>query len=480
MKSITAGVVLSLLLGSTPFLAHAVPGDFDDDGVGNTIDPDIDGDGIPNRVEQRIGFDQRDPADGALDADSDTWTNADEYRFLTDMQDPNSNPDLSEPLIEKVFAFDGTQFDDYGSTVDIEGGWAVVGAPDGTTTEDSSGNRITPIVTGAVYVYRLNGGEWSLFEKLTPYTSDTDEPIPAGSDFGASVSLSVEPGTTFPYVAVGAPGYGSAYLFTPTDTPSAPFTQHHFSADPVDDGADTYGRAVAIDNLSLAIGCPSCENEAGLIELYDIIDGDVVVAADSFSGCVGISSCQLGNIIELEDNTMITVASALRAGNSSVHFFRRASGDWRYGAELVSTLASNELGHNIALSGDRLLISDFAFSAGGLSGNVYEFNRSGGVWSETGAIFAADLGATAIAHGMALDGSIALLSDQIGNVYGLARDAVGWSLLSQDKPGALNQGVKQFLGVDSTNGFVLIGVPDHDDAGADAGIVYFVDLTTLP
>ena len=81
---------------------------------------------------------------------------------------------------------------------------------------------------------------------------------------------------------------------------------------------------------------------------------------------------------------------------------------------------------------------------------------------------------------MALDGSIALLSDQTGNVYGLSRDANGWSLLAQDETGAMNQGVKQFLDVDSGNGFVLIGVPDHDDTGTDAGIVYFVDLTTLP
>ena len=50
MKPVTAGLIISLVLGTTPYLASAAPQDFDNDGVPNSLDPDFDGDGIGSRV----------------------------------------------------------------------------------------------------------------------------------------------------------------------------------------------------------------------------------------------------------------------------------------------------------------------------------------------------------------------------------------------------------------------------------------------
>jgi hypothetical protein len=49
---------------------------------------DVDGDGMPNKFELKYGFDWIDPADGAMDKDGDTLTNAQEFKDETDPTDP--------------------------------------------------------------------------------------------------------------------------------------------------------------------------------------------------------------------------------------------------------------------------------------------------------------------------------------------------------------------------------------------------------
>lgn len=53
--------------------------DLDTDNIGDVCDSDKDGDGISNNDELTLGMDPSDPADGALDFDNDSKTNAEEY-----------------------------------------------------------------------------------------------------------------------------------------------------------------------------------------------------------------------------------------------------------------------------------------------------------------------------------------------------------------------------------------------------------------
>ncbi len=58
--------------------------DHDGDGIGTACDSDSDNDGMPDAWEASYGFDQIDPVDASLDADSDGATNLQEYLAGTD------------------------------------------------------------------------------------------------------------------------------------------------------------------------------------------------------------------------------------------------------------------------------------------------------------------------------------------------------------------------------------------------------------
>ena len=128
--------------------------------------------------------------------------------------------------------------DAFGSAVDLEGEWGVVGAPGlgGTTT------------SGRVVLYRLSGGLFIRHSVLTLPAAAVNEL------FGASVSIA------FPYLVVGAPGddeegtnAGAVYLYWFLNDAWVQFAKLTAS-----DGGpfDGFGRAVAIDEDTFVVGAP--------------------------------------------------------------------------------------------------------------------------------------------------------------------------------------------------------------------------------
>ncbi|MCA9602536.1 MAG: hypothetical protein R3A78_08290 [Polyangiales bacterium] len=99
--------------------------DLDGDGLGDTCDEDIDGDGMTDGEEQAVGFDPRDPSDGALvDSDRDGLLNADEVRLHgTDPTNADSDGDGMPDGWEVAQGFDPT--DPVDADFDADGdGWS--------------------------------------------------------------------------------------------------------------------------------------------------------------------------------------------------------------------------------------------------------------------------------------------------------------------------------------------------------------------
>lgn len=488
MKPLTAGIFVSMLLGSTPFLAHAAPGDMDDDGVLNQYDPDMDGDGIPNLVERGIGMRYRQASDGAGDRDGDGWTNAEEYRFVTDIHDAGDNRDLnSGPDIEKTFGFDAFHGSVFGFSVEVEGDWAVIGAPLAPDFDDATGNVSDPVSSGAVYVYRRENGLWELHDKLNARLPDADSGqeavLGANAGFGTKVALTLMPGYAYPTIMATAPGIDAAFVFK-SHQGSWQQTGEIFA--PVED--ERFAYSMDLDGEIAVIGAPDAragdlplDLEEGRVYVYDVgasSDSAAPVATTSISFC-DMGYCEFGNDVILDGDTLL-VSGYVEGYPSSLYVYRNQDGSWVQEAEIESFLSTEvNFGTSIALSDDRILVGTLNEPFFGPDeGNVYEFTRNDGKWTEQGPIFAADFGSDRIGIAMDLDGDVALLSDSEGDVLGLLNVGGTWVELARDHVGTYDE-VRHYLSVDATSGSVLIGSPDDNDAGAIAGAAYFVDLTTI-
>lgn len=412
---------------------------------------------------------------------------------------------LTGPELQKIFGFDAPANSEFGYSVDIEGDWAVIGAPMAYTMEDPhTGRRIEPVQTGAVYVYHLDGNEWDLEYKLTPYQFEEAAnggfkltAMEPGTQFGSSVSLKTISGVGYSYplyVGVGAAGVDMAFAYTPVDYHTTspdqlfhslgkPFYQNSFGG-----AEESFGTSVSIaendDYLggTLVVGCPHCETEEGRI---DIVEYSVIRFYDpevtSFIGCE-MPFCNLGAKVILKGDTAVASAPAVLPGGETVVVFKETDGVWTREVELTSALVEHQdsFAANVALSGDTILVSDYSSAEVlGPVGNIYEFTRTDGVWSETGVIYASDFGGVALGNALDLSGDIAVTSDAEGNVIGLYRTGGTWVELARDAVAPADESIKEFLGVDADSGYTIIGAPEDFDGGENAGAAYFVDMTYI-
>ena len=491
MKPLTAGIIFSMLLGSAPYIAHAAQGDIDNDGVLNEYDPDMDGDGIPNQVEKGIGMRFRQASDGAgdrdRDRDGDGWTNAEEYRFFTDIHDASNNRDLNTgPDIEKAFGFDAPDGSAFGYSVEVEGDWAVIGAPQAPVFEDSAGDAIDPVNTGAVYVYHRENGLWELHDKLTAHVTDAVSGdavmLDSTADFGTKVALTLMPGYAYPTIMATAPGIDAAFVFK---SHQGNWQQTGEILAPVE--GERFADSMDLDGTTAVIGAPYAKAgylpldlQEGKVYVYNVgatSDSAAPVATTNISFC-DLGYCEFGNEVILDGDTLL-VSGYIDGYPGSMYVYRFVDGNWAQEGELESVLSTEtDFGTSMALSGDRVLIGALNEGFFGLGGNIYEFTPTDGVWTEQGAIFADDFGSDRIGIAMDLDGDVVLLSDSEGDVLGLVNMAGTWVQLARDHA-ATDDDVAHYLSVDAQAGFVLIGSPHDNDAGTAAGASYFVDLTSI-
>lgn len=140
---------------------------------------------------------------------------------------------------QKLSAYDGAAYDNFGLSVAIKGRTILVGSPRATVGSN--------LAQGAVYVYTRTLGTWYLAQKVT--ASDGA----AQDSFGESVAIGRATALIGAYGATvsGHPGQGAAYIFTNSHG-SLTETQKLTA----DDG-ETYanfGNAVALDGSHALIG----------------------------------------------------------------------------------------------------------------------------------------------------------------------------------------------------------------------------------
>jgi hypothetical protein len=150
----------------------------------------------------------------------------------------------------KLLASDGAAYDSFGTSVSIDGEYAIIGAE----WNDDNGNN-----SGSAYVFTRNGTSWTEEAKLLP--SDGDD----GDKFGRYVSIDGETALIgAAYDDDNGENSGSAYIFTRNGTS---WTEEAKLLASDGEAEDVFGVSVSLDGDTALIGACTV-NEPGYAYVF--------------------------------------------------------------------------------------------------------------------------------------------------------------------------------------------------------------------
>lgn len=324
--------------------------------------------------------------------------------------------------VEKLVSGDRESRAEYGTSVDIRGDYALVGA-----------SRET-IAAGAAYVYkRDSGGNWNFAQKLLPFDpkemaeygggakladgylvvasgrADIGSVIRAGalyvykqvnetweldtklvaSDFSGDAKMGMNPtsldveGTT---IAVGAPGEtgwtGSVYIFNKNgDT----WTETQKILSPNPQMNEVFGIGVSISGDTLAIGAQGTINNSGAVYIYikngsgnwehnQTLRASDIVAEDYF-----------GTSVAIDGNYLVAGSYGKNGETGAAYIFEKDNdGTWTETQKLMghSQEPNKQFGWSTEIKGNFMMVAAPSVY-GSEVGEVYFYNRnSSGEWVE--------------------------------------------------------------------------------------------------
>jgi len=313
----------------------------------------------------------------------------------------------------KLLASDGTEWDQFGSSVSIDNDTALIGAP----YDDDNGYS-----SGSAYVFIRSGNDWTEQAKLL--ASDGA----AGDWFGSSVSIY---GDT---AVIGEPGdnyNGSAYIFTRSDTI---WTEQEKLIASDGAGGDFFGISVSIYGDTAIIGAnEDDDNERASGSAYIFTrSGTVWTEQAKLLASDGEHHDRFGSSVSIDGDYAIigTYSDDNENGTNSgsAYIFTRSGTVW---IEQMRLLASDgekydRFGNSVSINGDTVIIGALGNDDNGNnSGSAYIFKRSGTVWTEQGKLLASDGAAyDYFGYSVSIDGDYAIIGaycdDDNGNMSGSA------------------------------------------------------------
>ncbi len=278
-------------------------------------------------------------------------------------------------LQQKIVAFDGAAYDEFGYAVALSGDTLMVGAP-----SDDFGDGQDQ---GSVYVFTRDGATWTPRQKLTAIDSGR------GAWFGFAVSISGD------RLVVGAPkddvvgkfDQGSVYIFKRSGATWAP--EEKLTAI---DGArgEGFGYAVALDDgaRTLAVGAPfdTIGANASQGSVYIFTRSDVGwTQQQKLTGSESAVNDIFGVSVALDGDTLAVGAPfdevLSRRAQGSVYVFTRNVSAWKEQALLRAGDGEgyDRFGEAVALSGGVLLAGATGddLDGNGNQGSVYVFTFNG-------------------------------------------------------------------------------------------------------
>lgn len=426
-----------------------------------------------------IGDDAGSASAGSIRFNSNTndfeGYNGTDWVSLTKSSSYYGNISISESFGKE--GSDAVNNDYFGSSVFIDGDFAVVGSP----FHDTNGNN----GQGKAYVFEKSFGAWNEVAILT--ASDGL----AGHQFGRGVSISGD------VVIVGSPFFngGKVYLF---EKPGGGWSNMTETAQlsPSDGGAnDNFGFDTDIDNETVIVASRRHSSQGtwwGKAYVFVKPGGGwsnmTETAQLTYSNSV--NDTQFGYSVSISDSTILVGSRIKKA-----FIFEKPLGGWVNATEDAilepsNPSPANAFAEDLHIYKDEVIIGvpDEAIGSNSFQGKAYIFEKPPGGWTninEIAQIWATDgLVASRFGSSVSIFEGIILVGAQehnsdTGGVYLFEKPPGGWSDMTQTfKLSPSDDSIDSHYGneISISSGTILIGAREKDISGnTNIGKVYFFD-----
>ncbi len=403
--------------------------------------------------------------------------------------------------IAKLTASDAAAFDRFGSSVDVSGGIALVGA---------IGDNPSGLNSGSAYVFNRNEGgpgNWGQIAKLTASDGSTLD------KFGVSVGLerntaiigakgrniggNLDAGAAYIYQRnFGGPNnWGEVVRLTASDGDASDNFGH---------AVDVYGTLAVVGAVGDNLGANSPDTGSAYLFEQNFGGSNNWGQVAKLTGSDGAATDGFGFSVALDDDVAIVGAKGADNGGQdigSAYIFERNQGgasNWGQSAKLTADdgTSFDEFGFHVAISDNIAIVGARGDNLGSADvGSAYIFERDHGGpnnWGQVTKLFASD-GAendqfgfsVAISHDLAVVGAYSDNGGSIneGSAYVFRRDAGGpdnWGEIA--KLTASDAGLLDEFGFDVNidGSHIIVGALDDNAGTIDTGSAYVYAVPEPP
>ena len=365
----------------------------------------------------------------------------------------------------KLHPGDGANSDNFGTSLDVDETYIVVGAP----YDDDKGTD-----SGSAYILSYNGSSWDQSQKLIT----TDET--ADDHFGMAVAIDD------PVIVVGAPDYsktgspsvsqcGGIYIYKRSgsnwsliDTLAA------------NDAAssDYFGQSVAIDENIIAVGAPKTDDsgsKSGSVYIFFGNNGEDWAQNTELKASDGSSEDQFGFSLAMDGNYVI-IGSPYDddngAGSGSAYIFYYDGASWSQQAKLTANnaTAGDWFGTSVNIDGSYAIVGAPNHDSGGTNaGAVYIFKKNESNWIQETSINGSGSN-SGMGISIAMNSSYAIVgADNPGYFYTLELGSTWFKKTLYTLNENSNNGLGDTVALNDT--FAVFGLKQDNDNGTDSGAI---------
>ena len=295
----------------------------------------------------------------------------------------------------RLTASDAATDDEFGTSVDICGDYAIVGSP----YDDDSGTS-----SGSAYIFYRSGTAWTQQTKLIPADGA------AGDKFGQSVSIDGN------VVIVGAPGKSSNQGFSYTFTRSGSVWTQQAKLGAA--GSTGLGFSVSISGDVVVMGAYGTNSNTGAAHIYEWYSSSwwgpyTLTASD------GILYDLFGDSVSIDQDYIAVGAPGHDLGSGSegaTYIFEKPGSGWADMTETQKIIASDNeggdgFGQSVSVDGEVIIVASPNEDGTGIArGASYIFDRGASSWSEVTKLTASDASNDDyFGWGVSISGNIAIV-----------------------------------------------------------------------